>query len=683
VSVIGTVAEVNATLATLSYLPAANFSGSDTLTVATTDNGNTGAGGALTDTDTVAITVRPVADAPTLTVTTPAGGAESAPIPLSITAALTDTDGSESLGIEIIGVPSGVTFNRGLDLGSTWRFSPSDLAGLAITVADGPATLNLQVNAISTEAATGQSATTSRPLVVVVTNAPPTATLTNGGPVNEGSTGTVSFGSPSDASAADAAGVRYAYDFDNDGKFDVGDGTYAGSVSSSTATVPASFLDDGPGNRTVRGRIIDKDGGFTDVTTTIKINDVAPTATLTASGRLIERQPVTVTFSNQFDPSAADTAAGFLYSYDFDGDGVFEITDSPSPSATFTPPTEGSFNVRGRIKDKDGGSTDLIVGGAGTSGGALLVANVDVYAVGAGAGMAPMVNVYDQNRTLKFTTLAYSVDFTGGVNVATADVNGDGVPDIITGAGKGGAPLVNVFNGVNGDIILSFYAYDPGFRGGVNVAGSDLNGDGFADIIAGAGDGGAPHIAVFSGKDGHLMKSFMAFEDSFRGGVQVAAGDVFGTGRMMIVAGAGMGGAPRVVIIDPTTAQVVNSFFAFDPSFRGGVNVATGDIDLDGKAEIIFGSGPGGGPEVGIVDATTGTPQQTFFGFDESFRGGVRVASSDLNGDRRADLVLASGPGVLPQASGSVVRTFNGQTLKELDNFYPFDPLFSGGVYVG
>jgi hypothetical protein len=45
--------------------------------------------------------------------------------------------------------------------------------------------------------------------------------------------------------------------------------------------------------------------------------------------------------------------------------------------------------------------------------------------------------------------------------------------------------------------------------------------------------------------------------------------------------------------------------------------------------------------------------------------------------------VLASGPGVLPQASGSVGRDFNGQTLDELDNFYPFDPLFTGGVLVG
>src|SRR5262249_49801078 len=129
--------------------------------------------------------------------------------------------------------------------------------------------------------------------------------------------------------------------------------------------------------------------------------------------------------------------------------------------------------------------------------------------------------------------------------------------------------------------------------------------------------------------------------------------------------------------------KVVKSFFAFDPTFRGGVNVATGDVDLDGRADIIFGSGPGGGPAVGIIDATTAKMKQMFFGFDEEFRGGVRVASTDLNGDQKADIILGSGPGQLPQTSGSVVRIFNGQTLKEFDNFYPFDPNFAGGVFVG
>ena len=88
----------------------------------------------------------------------------------------------------------------------------------------------------------------------VTINTAPTAVLSNSGPVNEGSTASVSFSGQFDPSAADtAAGFHYAYDFNNDGVFDVGNGTYAGSGTSATATVPASYVADGPGSVNVEG----------------------------------------------------------------------------------------------------------------------------------------------------------------------------------------------------------------------------------------------------------------------------------------------------------------------------------------------------------------------------------------------------------------------------------------------
>ena len=82
--------------------------------------------------------------------------------------------------------------------------------------------------------------------------------------------------------------------------------------------------------------------------------------------------------------------------------------------------------------------------------------------------------------------LAYSPAFRGGVEVAVGDVNGDGTPDIITGAGPGGGPQVEVFDGTklkevqaNGTLpasalLASFYAYAASFTGGVNVAAGDV-----------------------------------------------------------------------------------------------------------------------------------------------------------------------------------------------------------------
>jgi hypothetical protein len=121
------------------------------------------------------------------------------------------------------------------------------------------------------------------PVAITLNNVAPTAVFANGGAVDEGSTGTVSFAEQADPSAADKAGLRYAYDFNNDNDFadagEIGNGGYAGSSTSPTATVPAAYLST-PGTRTVRGRIMDDDGGFTDYTTTITVKAVnkAPVA---------------------------------------------------------------------------------------------------------------------------------------------------------------------------------------------------------------------------------------------------------------------------------------------------------------------------------------------------------------------------------------------------------------------
>ena len=119
-------------------------------------------------------------------------------------------------------------------------------------------------------------------------------------------------------------------------------------------------------------------------------------------------------------------------------------------------------------------------------------------------------------------------NFTGGVHVATGDVNGDGYDDLIVAAGSGGGPEVEVYDGKTGDLIRAFYAYAPTFRGGVNVAVGDVDGDGKDDIITGTGPAAPPHVEVFSGADNHLMDSFLAYSVNFRGGVNVAAGDMKG-----------------------------------------------------------------------------------------------------------------------------------------------------------
>ena len=216
---------------------------------------------------------------------------------------------------------------------------------------------------------------------------------------------------------------------------------------------------------------------------------------------------------------------------------------------------------------------------------------------------------------------AYSSDFRNGVRVTTADLTGDGVPDIVTGAGSGGAPHVKAFDGATGAEIRSFFAFDGRFRDGVNVAAGDVDGDGRADIVTGAGST-ASHVKVFSGATGAELHSFFAFP-GFGGGVTVAAGDVDGDGFAEIIAGTGAGG-PSQVSVFGNNGSSVGSFSPY-PGFGGGVRVGVVDADDDGTAEISTGTGPGAPPHVKVFDRLTADALASFFAADTGFLGGVLV----------------------------------------------------------
>src|SRR5688572_28246196 len=94
----------------------------------------------------------------------------------------------------------------------------------------------------------------------------------------------------------------------------------------------------------------------------------------------------------------------------------------------------------------------------------------------------------------------------------TGDNNGDGMTDIITGAAAGGGPHVRVFNGHDTDHVLrEFMAYLPTDSFGIYVASGDVNGDGIDDIITSPGSGGGPHVKVFDGATGAIIKQWMAY----------------------------------------------------------------------------------------------------------------------------------------------------------------------------
>src|SRR5207247_2399798 len=119
----------------------------------------------------------------------------------------------------------------------------------------------------------------------------------------------------------------------------------------------------------------------------------------------------------------------------------------------------------------------------------------------------------------------YDKQFAGGVRVALGDVNGDGLPDLITAPGPGMPPRVKVFDGRNGKVMSEFDAYDPKWQNGVWIACADVTRNGRADLICGADAGGGPHVRVFEPAKGRLLGEFFPFPMAFTGGVRVAGVD--------------------------------------------------------------------------------------------------------------------------------------------------------------
>jgi hypothetical protein len=272
--------------------------------------------------------------------------------------------------------------------------------------------------------------------------------------------------------------------------------------------------------------------------------------------------------------------------------------------------------------------------------------------------------------------LAFKSSTPSGVPVALGDVNGDGYPEIITGRLPDALPQVRVFDGLTGAKLFDFLAYPARFRGGVFVAAGDVTGDGRADIITAPGPGMAPVVTIFDGETRSVVGRFFAYAPTFLGGVHVAAGDITGDGRADIVTAPATAAPPHVKVFDGTTFALSASFFAYAPSFTGGVFVAVGDVDGVGTAEIITGPGPGASPQVKAFDSSL-TLVRSFFAYDAGFLGGVTVAAGQINGGPDTDIITGVASGGSPH-----VKIFDGATLSLAASFLAYSPAYGGGVYV-
>lgn len=284
---------------------------------------------------------------------------------------------------------------------------------------------------------------------------------------------------------------------------------------------------------------------------------------------------------------------------------------------------------------------------------------VNEIVVAYGYQARPQVKIFRSDGSLVNEWFPYGVGFEGKVIVAAGDLNGDGKQEVVTSPGEGGGPQVRIFNGF-GEPIGGFFAGDPGYRNGTELAVGDIDGDGIDEIVVSMRtDDNTNIIKSFDGK-GNLLD--FTVERAVEGIIEpsrIFMYDVDDDGKDELIVGAGFGEKPVVKVYDTDGTEIL-SFMAYGENFLGGVDVVAGVYD--GKKVVVTGASQGGGPHVRFFDlAGNPTINPTFFAYGQNYRGGLSVAIGNFGGPEGELVVMP-----MTTAVGSNTRAFGKQILVDL-----------------
>src|SRR5919108_1340626 len=197
-----------------------------------------------------------------------------------------------------------------------------------------------------------------------------------------------------------------------------------------------------------------------------------------------------------------------------------------------------------------------------------------------------------------------------------------------------------------GEWDLVFAPY-PTYHQGIRVAVGDVNGDGRNEIVTAPGRSAFTELRVFDGRTFQQLGTVLPFKDAvWWAGAYVATGDTNGDGRAEIVEGLDSGCCTTLHVLDAVSGDDLAGFFPYGNRSEVGARVASGDVSGDGRAELLasaIGStridfyAPTGGPAFRSIDTNAGGET-----------GPMAFAVGDVSGNARAVIVAAvpTGAGV-------------------------------------
>ena len=255
---------------------------------------------------------------------------------------------------------------------------------------------------------------------------------------------------------------------------------------------------------------------------------------------------------------------------------------------------------------------------------------VNEFIVTEGYVAHPMIYLYRYDGSLINSWQPYPIGYEGRINVATADLDGDGKDEIIVVPGEGGGPHVRIFDGYGqAKLTNGFFADSTDYRAGLEVAVADTNNDGQPELLVSIIKDNKNIIRFFDVHGNKIHTDIEIPAEGYFEPMKVKAFDLNGDNRDEIILGGSMGGSPKVFVVNSITG-LVNSFDAYASTFRGGMDVIGAKIN--GQSVIITSAGYSGGPHVRFFDIDGNVAiDSNFFVYDKEFRGGVNVAVGEFN----------------------------------------------------
>jgi hypothetical protein len=255
------------------------------------------------------------------------------------------------------------------------------------------------------------------------------------------------------------------------------------------------------------------------------------------------------------------------------------------------------------------------------------------------AGPTTVVRVTYSNGA-SYSWDPFGSNYTDGASVALGDLTGNGIPDIVVASGATGTSMpgtVQVYDGSTRKLIATYTPLGS-FGGGLEVAVGDVTGSGHGDIIVGVMSGGWPVVDVLDGETGQQIDQFLAYSTSFAGGVRLGSGDVNGDGYADVVVGPGVGahGLPVEVYSGasiktgtgtPALLGTMNPF----PQYTGVLFIAVGELNAGGDADIVVSTSGSGGQFAAYSGESFGSSSQPAPMFTQTAQAvgnnsGIRVA---------------------------------------------------------